>query len=442
MPLSATEIPLMLANVSSFLPNQVFFAVTCFATFAAVRLWTWVRAPNLWKGPPRAVALVNLWMALTIALFTVSGLVDPLKPWQPTLHMLEEIGTMGAFCYLAFKVTDLLPTVATRRSLELVLKASPLVFGACWTTALLIGWRQPFPMTGLFVDLPDTAFAYRFALLAPGLLYTGLITVLCSRDLKLAKQVGADDAYTRRMTFFYLGSATFLAGCADHLAWSYLQVFGSPQLVRALAGPQVIAEAVLWMLMGVTWMLGIFSPYRQSTVDRSIADYKRFLRRLRRLKTDLLVNLPREVPHRRTTTGHLRDAAAVLDVPPREAARGEKVFEVVAARSTGATALSEEDLLGLAELYQRLLHNLPEGSPERHNLGADPLPAALEPAVWVTSPERRIQQEEPAPTRGVQLGYLAATDLGLVPPKSLPHLDPAVAQAYEQAKEEDTRLAF
>jgi hypothetical protein len=432
----------VLANVSPFLPNQVFFAVTCFATFAAVRLWTWVRAPNLWKGPPRAVALVNLWMALAIALFTVSGLVGPLKPWQPTLHMLEEIGTMGAFCYLAFKVTDLLPTAATSRALELVLKASPLVFGACWTTALLIGWRHPFPMTGLIVDLPDTAFAYRFALLAPGLLYTGLITVLYSRDLKLAKQVGADDAYTRRMTFFYLGSATFFAGCADHLAWSYLQVFAPSQLVRALALPQAIAEDVLWLLMGVTWMLGIFSPYRKSAVDRSIADYRRFLRRLRRLKTDLLVNLPREVPHRRTTTGHLRDAAALLDVPPGEAARGEKVFEVIAARSTGATELSRDDLLGLEELYRRLLHNLPEGSPERHNLINDPLPAALEPAVRVTTLEQHARQEIPAPAQGVQLGYLAATDLGLVPHKGLPPLDPVVTQAYEQAKLEDTRLAF
>ena len=442
MPLAGTELPLVLANVSPFLPNQIFFAVTCFATFAAVRLWTWFRARNLWKGPPRAVALVNLWMALTIALFTVSGLVAPLKPWQPTLHMLEEIGTMGAFCYIAFKMTDLLPTVATHRSLELLLKASPLVFGACWTTAALIGWRHPFPMTGLFVDLPDAAFAYRSALLAPGLLYTGLITVLYSRDLKLAKQVGADDAYTRRMTFFYLGCATFFAGCADHLAWSYLQVYGPPQLVRALAGPQVIVEAVLWMLMGVTWMLGIFSPYRRSTVDRSISDYRRFLRRIRLLKTELLVSLPQEVPHRRTTTGHLRDAAAFLDVAPDEAARGEKVFEVVAARSTGATAFSSEDLLGLAELYGRLLHNFPEGSPERDNLGADPLPAALEPAVRVTSPEQHAHRGEPVPTWGVQLGYLAAKDLGLVPPKSLPYLDPAVTQAYERAKLEDTRLAF
>ena len=433
---------LTLAVVSTYLPNQIFFALTCFATFSAIRLWTWARAANLWKGPFRAVALVNLWMALTIALFTVSGLVPRLQPWQPTAHMLQEIGTMGAFCYLALKVTDLSPTVTSRRTLELVLKAAPLVFGACWTTAAVLGWRHPFPMTGLFADLPEAAFFYRATLLVPGLFYTGLIAAVYRRDLGLAKAVGADPGYVRRMVFFFLGSVVFCVTCADLLAWSCLQVYAPQELLRTLALPQVIAENVLWMLMGLTWMLGIISPYRSGAVDRSMADYKRFLRLLRNLKTELLLNLPREVPNRRTTTAYVRDAAALLDMPPVEAARGEKVFELVAAHATGATRLSVDEFASLSQLYERLLYTLPEDSPERRNLGEDPLPAALAPASRRPGSSRNPTHGPAALSRWAQLGYLAANDLGLLSPGSTPRTDPAITHAYQKAKQDDARLAF
>ena len=436
------QLPLTLAVVSTYLPNQIFFGLTCFATFSAIRLWTWARAPKLWKGPFRAVALVNLWMALTIALFAVSGLVPRLQPWQPTVHMLQEIGTMGAFCYLALKATDLSPTVTSRRTLELVLKAAPLVFGGCWVTAAVLGWRHPFPMTGLFADLPEAAFFYRATLLVPGLFYTGLIAAVYRRDLGLAKAVGADAGYVRRMVFFFLGSVVFCVTCADLLLWSYLQVYAPPELLRTLALPQVIAEDLLWMLMGLTWMLGIISPYRSGAVDRSMADYRTFLRLLRNLKTELLVNLPREVPNRRTTTAYLRNAAAVLGMSPNEAARGEKVFELVAARATGATRLCEDEFASLSGLYERLLYTLPEDSPERRNLGDDPLPAALAPASRRPGLGRDPSHDPAVLSQWAQLGYLAANDLGLLSPRSTPHTDPAVSHAYEKAKLDDTRLAF
>lgn len=436
------QLPLTLAVVSTYLPNQIFFALTCFITFSAIRLWTWARAANLWKGPFRAVALVNLWMALTIVLFTVSGLVPWLEPWQPTVHMLQEIGTMGAFCYLALKVTDLSPTVTSRRTLELVLKAAPLVFGACWATAAVLGWRHPFPMTGLFADLPEVAFFYRATLLVPGLFYTGLIAAVYRRDLRLAKAVGADPAYVRRMAFFFLGSVAFCVTCADLLAWSYLQVYAPAELLRMLALPQVIAEDVLWMLMGVTWMLGIISPYQSGAVDRSMADYRTFLRQLRSLKTELLVNLPQEVPNRRTTIAYLRDAATVLGMPPAETARGEKVFELVAARATGATRLSEDEFASLSQLYERLLYTLPDDSPERRNLATDPLSAALEPASRRPGSGRDTIHGSAVLSQWAQLGYLAANDLGLVPPRSTPYLDLAVTRAYEKAKLDASRLAF
>jgi hypothetical protein len=431
-----------LAVVSPFLPNQIFFAITCLVTFTAIRLWTWARAANLWKGPFRAVALVNLWMALSITLFIVSGLVPLLQPWQPVVHMLQEIGTMGAFCYLAFKVTDLLPTVAARRSLDLVLKASPVVFGACWTTAAILGWRHPFPMTGIFVDLPTVAFFYRAILLVPGLIYTGLIAELYRRDLKLANAVGADPGYVRRMTFFFLGSLVFCVTCADLLVWSYLLVYASPATLHLLAIPQVIAEDVLWALMGITWMLGIIAPYQSGAVGRSMSDYRRFLRRLRHLKTELLINLPREVPHRRTTTAYLRDAAAVLGMPPIDAARGEKVFELVAARSTGATDLSDDDLSDLSRLYEQLLCSLPEDSPEKRNLGNDPLPAAIASASRSPSSDHDRGEGPGVLSQWAQLGYLAANDLGLLSPRSTPYLEPAVTRAYAKAKRDDTRLAY
>ena len=114
-------------------------------------------------------------------------------------------------------------------------------------------------MTGIFVELPAVAFFYRATLLIPGLLYTGLIAELYRRDLKLANAVGADPGYVRRMTFFFLGSLVFCVTCADLLVWSYLLVYASPATLHLLAIPQVIAEDVLWALMGITWMLGILT---------------------------------------------------------------------------------------------------------------------------------------------------------------------------------------
>ena len=439
---SALPPSLALLNVSSFLPNQIFFAFTCAATCIAIRLWTHFRARPLWRGPFRTVALVNLWMAFTIALFAVSGLVPQLEPWQPTIHMFEEVGTMGAFCYLAFKLTDLLPTVATRRSLEAILKASPLVFGVCWGIAADIGWRDPFPMTGLFVELPAEAFAYRAALLVPGLFYTGLISVLFSLDLRLAKSVGADPAYVRRMSFFFMGSLTFCVSCADHLAWAYLQVFGAREVVHLVAPPQVALEDLLWLAMGLTWMLGIVSPPRESSTDQSIAEYRRFLRRLRLLKTDLLISLPERVPNRRSATGYLRDAAGTLGLYPEQASWGAKVFEVVTALSVGATDLGRNDLLDLADLYERLLKNLPEDTPERENLRADPLPPALRPATRLTGSRPPMHQDLLTVPAWAQLGYLAADDLGLLPSTSRPRFDPTVKRAYDDAKISDQQTAF
>lgn len=388
------------------------------------------------------MALVNLWMAFTITFFAVSGLVPQLEPWQPTIHMLEEVGTMGAFCYLAFKLTDLLPTVVTRRSLEAVLKASPLVFGVCWGIAADIGWRDPFPMTGLFVELPADAFAYRAALLVPGLFYTGLISILFSVDLRLAKSVGADPAYVKRMTFFFMGTLMFCVSCADHLAWAYIQVFGARELVHLVAPPQVVLEDILWLAMGLTWLFGILYPHRESSTDQSIAEYRRFLRRIRLLKTDLLVKLPERAPNRQSATGYLRDAAEALGLCPEQASWGGKVFEVVTALSVGATDLGREDLLDLADLYERLLRNLPEDTPERENLRADPLPPALRPATHVTGVNRSMYQDLPALPAWAQLGYLAAKDLGLISSTLRPRFDPAVERAYDEAKLNDSQTAF
>lgn len=443
LPDAAFGVPLGLLNVSPYLPNQIFFALSCFAIFAAVRLWTLLKPQHPWDGPFRMLALVNLWMALTIALFTVSGLLDPLKRWQPTVHMLEEIGTMGAFSYLAWKVNDLLPGAATRGWLRVVLKAAPLVFAACWVAAATIGWRHPFPMTGLFVDLPPEAFAYRALLLAPGLFYTGLISVLFFRDYRLAKTVGADPSYVRRLGYFSLGSLSFFVSCADHTAWAYLQVHGPERLERTLAAPQVVVEALLWMLMGLLWILGILAPYGRGRTDLDLEEHRRFLRRIRALKTDLLVNLPQTVAHRRRTAGYLRAAARALDLAPHNAARGEKVFELVAARSTGATTLGERELLDLAELYDSLLHHLPPDSPERRNLTADPLPPALEPAAIAVGhlPDRRPEDLGRA-APWAQLAYLAASDLGLLRPNVAAHVHPNIARAYRDSKRQDSESAY
>ncbi len=436
-------ISMVLLNVSSFLPNQILMAIACLGVFATIRLWTYRSAPHMWVGPFKVVALVNLWMFLTVSIFVISGLYEPLRPWQPAVHMLEEIGTMGTFIYLAIKMVDLVPTVVNSLLLELLLKSSVVAFPACWVAALVLGYIYPFPMTGLLQALPPEAFAYRALLLSPGLFYTGMISALILRGYLLARTEGADPPYRRRLGFFLLGSLAFFITCMDHLAWAYIQAFAPAASVRLLAPLQVVAENVLWGLIALFWVLGIVSPYERSATDRALDDHKRFLRRLRVLKDHLPARAPTtEVGgYWRGTLDHIRRAARdpVLRLCPRDEARAEKVFELVVANAAGAAQYKPDHLLDCDRLYTVLMKNLPESSPERTTLASDPLATALRPAAHALHNDRTGQEVNEASTqpRWAQLGYAAAAELGLLHTDTLPRLDPSVVVALRRAKRQD-----
>lgn len=438
----ATAPVIGLLNVSPYLPNQVAMALTGLAVFAAIRAWTYRRARSMWDGPYRAAALTGLWVFLTVSVFVLSGLYDPLKPWQPTLHMLEEIGTMGALTYLAFDVTRSIPGAANNPLLELLLKSSAVTFPACWISALALGYRHPFPMTGLFYDLPPEAFTYRALLVVPCLFYAGLMTAVVLRSYLLARTEGADPPYTRRLGCFVLGHLGLFAVAADQLAWAYLQSFAANHVLRLLAPWHVAGENVLFCAIGVFWTLGIISPHRHSSTDQGLDHHKRFLRHLKDIRDDLRLQLRRRGgAYWRGTLDHIRRAAEdpVLRLSPIDEARAEKVFELVVANSEGINEYGPEALLDCDRLYTTLMNELPRSSPERATLSSDPLPTALRPAAHALQRGRtgHDAHEAARQPRWAQLGYAAAADLDLLDEEVLPGLDPSVVTALRRAKAQD-----
>lgn len=432
-----------LLNVSPYLPNQVAMALTGLAVFVAIRAWTYRRARSMWDGPYRAAGLTGLWVFLTVSVFVFSGLYDPLKPWQPTLHMLEEIGTMGALTYLAFDVTRSIPVAANNPLLELLLKSSAVVFPACWVSALALGYSHPFPMTGLFHDLPPEAFIYRALLVVSCLLYAGLMTAVVLRSYLLARAEGADPPYKRRLGFFVLGHMGLFSVAADQLAWAYLQSFAANHTLRLLAPWQVVTENALFCAIGVFWTLGIVSPHQHSPTDQGLDDHKRFLRRLRDIRDDLRLQLGKRGggAYWRGTLDHIRRAAEdpVLRLSPSDEARAEKVFELVVANSEEANEYGPEALLDCDRLYTTLMDELPRSSPERATLASDPLPTALRPAAHALQRSRtgHDAHEAARQPRWAQLGYAAAADLALLDENVLPGLDPSVVTALRRAKAQD-----
>lgn len=431
---------LFFMNVPPFLPTQIFFVATCLGTFAAVWLWTHSRERSLWKGPVRAAALVNLWLAMAITLFVISGLVSPLVRFQPLVHLLGEIATMGAFCLIAWHVSESLPNVANRRLTRFVLKASPIVFAGCWVAAAVLGARYPFPMTGILLDLPPQAFVYRAALLLPGLFYTGMFSVLITEAYVIAKAEAADPPVRRRLAFFGLGSLLFFLSCADHLAWSYVQSFSSTQRIELLAPPQIAAENILWMLTGLTWVLGITIPYAEGPTDHRINLHKQLTRDMREVKTELAVCSHRGVPGKRTAIAHLRLAADILELRSHDVPRAEKVLEMVAVVARWESNLSRDKVLSVANTHECLVGELPERSPEKQKLREDPLPAALAPAALLTGrePGRHIHLSP----CWVQLACVAACDLRLLPTRLTSYVDQTVLHAYAVAKNQRFERAF
>lgn len=432
---------MILLNVSPYLPNQVLMALTGLCVFVAVRVWTYRRARWMWDGPYRAAALAGLWVFLTVSVFVFAGLYDPLKPWQTTVHMLEEIAAMAAFTSLAFDVAKRDPLAASNRLLRILLKSSAVTFPACWLSALALGYTRPFPMTGLLHDLPPEAFVYRALLIVPCLFYAGLTSAVVLKTYLLAKTERGDAPFRRRVGLFFLGSLALFFVAIDQLVLAYMQSFASYQALRSLGPWQVLAENALFAASGMFWILGIVSLDEQSVTDQALKSHQRFLRGIREVKTDLLVKLPKKVPYRRRTLAHIRQASEdpLLRLSPCDGARAEKVFELVAAKSTGATEHGPDSLLGLDNLYDSLMKDLPTNSPERETLASDPLPTALQPAARALQRCQTDQDKERAAhePRWAQLGYAAAVELGLLQENVLSSLDPQVVIALRRAKARD-----
>ncbi len=438
---SAATFGTVLLNVSPYLPNQLFMALTGLGVFVAIRVWTLRTDKSMWHGPYRAAALSALWVFMTVSVFIFSGVYRPLEPWQTTVHMLEEVAVMGTFIYLAFDVTRTVPIAVNSRPLKVLLKSSVVTFPIFWLSALALGYTHPFPMTGLLRDLPPEAFAYRALLIVPCLFYAGLMSAVVLRSYLLARTEKADPPYKRRLGLFVLGHLALFSACVEQLTWAYLQSFAGYQALPLLAPYQVVAENAVFLSIGVFWTLGIITPNEHSATDQALKSHKRFLRGIRGVKTDLLVRLPKTAPYRRRTLAYIRCASEdpILCLSPRDKARAEKVFELVAARSTGATEHDPDSLLGLNDLYNTLMNDLPENSPERGTLASDPLPMALQPAAHALRKYQSGQDKDGAvlEPEWVQLGYAAAAELGLLQENVLSCLDPRVVTALRKAKAKD-----
>ena len=204
----------------------------------------------------------------------------------------------------------------------------------------------------------------------------------------------------------------------------------------------MVAENAVFFAIGVFWTLGIISLNEHSATDQALESHKRFLRGIRGVKTDLLVRLPKTAPYRRRTLAYIRRASEdpVLCLSPHDEARAEKVFELVAAKSTGATDHGPDSLLGLDDLYNALMNDLPKNSPERETLASDPLPMALQPAAHALQKDQTGQDQNGGADhehKWAQLGYAAAAELGLLQKNVLSSIDPQVVIALRKAISQD-----
>ncbi|MGB3632435.1 MAG: hypothetical protein WA982_00190 [Rubrobacteraceae bacterium] len=376
---------LLLLNQSQSLSGQIVMGTVCFTAFAMLYVLSFKWA-HLWKGHIKVAAYLYLAVALGIVVFKLASLPSLSRyNLEPAAHMVEEIGCMGAYSYIGYYLSRKFINVTERPKLALALRRTFHVYVVCWTIAFalalcsVIGVLAPFPMTGLYVDLPGWSVLYRAVILVPGIFYCALFTFAF---LERALIEETDTRLVARLTLLAGACLFWVFICVDELSWAAIQAYAPGELRNSLAGTHASVEGLLYFFNGVFLIAALVMPRRPDRTEKSVRNHKEFQRVSRQLKEELL-GLYLIFPEWKRTRGQLHRAAELLELPPDDLPKIEKVIELVALMKLKET-FTRERMLGLFEMRQALMADLPEASPERLDLIDDPLIGSLENALSLT----------------------------------------------------------
>lgn len=377
--------PGLLLNQSQSLTGQIVMGAVCFTAFAMLYVLSF-KWSHLWKGHIKVAAYLYLTVAVGIVVFKLASLPSLSRyNLEPTAHMVEEIGTMGAYSYIGYYLSRKFINVTERPKLALILSHTFHVYVICWTIALalgvgcMIGVLAPFPMTGLYVDLPGWSVLYRAVILVPGIFYC---TIFTFAFLDRAYIEETDARLAARLTLLAGACMFWVFICADELGWAAIQAYAPGELRNSLAGTHASVEGLLYFFNGMFLLAALVMPRRPDNTEKSVRSHKEFQKLSRMLKEEL-AELYRTFPEWKRTRDQLHRAAGSLELPSNDLPKIEKVIELIALMNLKET-FPRQKLVRLFELRQSLMADLPEDSPERRDLTDDPLIGSLGAALSLT----------------------------------------------------------
>lgn len=389
-----------LLNQSQYLPNQLLMGAACLVVFALILALSF-QYPVLWKGHSRTGAWLFFTVASGVGLFKLVSVIPFLSEYnlEPLAHMVEEVGCIGAYAYLAWYQSTRFANVTRRPGLAAFLGNAWRLLLVCWVAAILLavgaalGFLPRFDMTGMHMQLPGWSVLYRSMFLVPGFLLCSLFTWLF---IERAMEERLDTRWAIRLILFAGGTFTWVCLTAAGMFWAVIGAFGSLEVWAQWATPQIAVELSLFIFMGLFWGLGLAIPYRSNSADQTKQEFRR-LQQLSSKFADLLPQGSQRVCMWHTTLNDLRQATSHLELPPLVELKIQRAISATVLLHRGDEHLRDEAAT-LLLLRQKLLNNLPGDSPERHELIQNPNYEALGAALRFTenpSQEQSLSDQEP-----------------------------------------------
>lgn len=272
-------------NISPYLPNQIILAATCFVVSTFLFVYAvFDRSSVFWFSTMiRLAAILNLVMWVFMAAFIAAGLTSPLV--QPYLNLFSEAAIIAAFSVVCLQVCGKglqkggsLELVVSRRWLTSIFKTAPWVLGAGLLVSAVMAFYNPFPMTGVWIDLPMSALIYREAYLTPEAFYTLLLSLAYSTTLVQHIRSRHEDREYRTILFWLTGGSLAWFGlCCVHWTFSYLQVRQLNLLANpGVFWPLVVFDIMLYFAMGLCWIAGLNLQYRESPTQKYMDDFEEY----------------------------------------------------------------------------------------------------------------------------------------------------------------------
>lgn len=402
---------LWLANISQARPAQISLGILS-ATIAIGIFLFGVRFEYLRSIYIQRGGYLFLTIAVGVLLFKISGLprFEHLN-LEPLAHMVEEIGTMGGFIFLAwFFRRPAFPNVEMRPKLYWVLGTTYWLYPLCWLAcvglgiAAATGYLSHFSMTGLHMPLPEWSLIYRAIILVPGIIYPLCFAFAFADSVKLP---GTTKTLKWRMYLAAIGATIWSIICAEELVWSAVQVYTSDAVRDALATQYVQTEAALSLTQGTVWLVCLAIPYRPSFASISLTNHRKFLVLLEQLKHQMFQARTKAPYNAHSTTARLTAVADSLGISPSEQRAidsGLGILTVV----FSSDDFDYNDLDELLALKDKLQRNPPPSLREQRFLTEDVVTKAVTPASLLSQESTYDIRGEPL---WVQLMATIATDL-------------------------------